>query len=218
MKIILASASIGRRKLLESLGLKFEVIASSIDEEKIVDADPVKMAVLRATAKAEDVASSVIPAKVGILVIGADTVGWLGNWVFNKPKSREEAQEVMQRLSGKTHHYVSGHCLIWLNGSMAKWLKNSRKARDNHRTIQPFNHFVTKQIADYDISSVTFRKLSKTDIDFYLDRVEYTKLCGALKIMNSPQNFVTATNGSLSNIIGISLEKLRPFLMEDIKA
>lgn len=201
MKIILASGSLGRRKLLESLGLKFEVMESNVDEEKIVDRDPVKMAVKRATAKAEEVAERVRGNKGDtgdkgdkgkIIIIGADTVGFQGSWVFNKPKSREEAEEMLNRLSGKTHKYVSAHYLI--------------------TTKKVIGSELLSKIVGYDVSSVTFRKLTKADIDFYLDHVEYLKLCGAFKIMASPQNFVTKTEGSISNIIGLSLEKLIPVL------
>ncbi len=194
MKIILGSASLGRKKLMESLKIPFEVVKAEIDEEKIVDLDPVKMACKRAEAKANAVWRKLQKSngERDVLIIGADTVGWLGNWVFNKPKSREEAEEILGRLSGKTHKYVSAHCLIRLG-------KNNESS-----------------IIDYDISSVTFRKLSRADITFYLDRVEYLKLCGAYKIMSSPQNFTIKTEGSISNIIGLSLEKLIPMLRKEL--
>ena len=58
-KLILASGSTGRKSLLESLHLKFEVVESNVDEEKLQSKDPVEMATLRANAKAESVLLSV---------------------------------------------------------------------------------------------------------------------------------------------------------------
>lgn len=228
-KIILASASLGRRKLLESIGVKFEVMESNVDEEKIVDADPVKMAVARAEAKAEEVAAQFVETRYcasnrdNILIIGADTVGYQGSWVFNKPKSRKEAEEMLMRLSGKTHKYVSGHCVIKFCNERPPAVQGERSSpigltrqgvQRELRVAERAVHVHYKNITDYDISSVTFRKLTPADIKFYLDRVDYLKLCGAFKIMASPQNFVIATHGSISNIIGLSLERLIPVLKQ----
>lgn len=209
MKIILASASLGRRKLLESLGIKFEVMEPNVDEEKIVDRDPVKMAIARAVAKAQNV-YDLIRKNEKILIIGADTVGFMDDWVFNKPKSREEAEEMLARLSGKTHKYVSAHSIIKFKLENNNLISNIQLPRptSNFQPLTSKHGLDFEYITDYDISSVTFRRLTPTDISFYLDRVDYLKLCGGLKIMNSPQNFVTATTGSISNIIGLSLEKL----------
>lgn len=247
MKIILASGSLGRRTILESLKIPFEVMESQIDEEKIVDRDPVKMAVKRAEAKALAVAEEIIiqyssktvgqyygkPVKqydsrndtgntvntdvpvyrlTGIpnfLVIGADTVGFMGGWVFGKPKNRKEAEEILVRLSGKTHKYVSAHCVInfQIQSSKLQDPKISRNQRLGSSTVQQFN-----RLCGYDISSVTFRKLTAKDISTYLDCVEYKKLCGGIKINDSPQDFVTKIEGSISNVVGLSLEKLVPIL------
>jgi len=209
VKLILASGSVGRKMLLESLKIPFEIMESSVDEEKIQDEDPIKLATLRAIAKAEEVAKK-IQGNWGnqgnggneekIIVIGADTVGFLDNppvgearWVFGKPKSREEAEEMMRKLSGKTHKYVSAHAIIKLETLNSEFEK----------------------ISGYDVSSVTFRRLSAIDIKTYLDRVEFLKLCGAFKINDSPQDFVTRVEGSISNIIGLSLEKIIPILRKE---
>jgi predicted house-cleaning NTP pyrophosphatase (Maf/HAM1 superfamily) len=254
MKIILASASLGRKQLLESLKVPFEVMTAEIDEEKIVDQDPVKMAVKRAVAKAESAAQKIQGNKGNmgnqgkIIIIGADTVGFLDSWVFGKPNSRKEAEEMLGKLSGKTHKYVSAHALIKLKAQIA----NRKTKNDNSKQKSQFSvlgcqlserglsdsqfsvlkadkpktdKLISENrklrtdncelIADCDIASVTLRKLTTADIRFYLDRVPYTKLCGAIQIMHSPQNFVVATEGSLSTIIGLCLEKVVPILQKE---
>jgi septum formation protein len=242
-RLILASGSLGRRTLLETLKISFEVVESSVNEEKIQDPDPVKLAVKRAEAKASAVVAEMqnenlkmendnAKSKIErinnkVFVLGGDTVGFMGDWAFGKPKSREEAEEMMRKLSGKTHSYVSAFTIIKIQDphpspkfrmaskitkeiSKDKTLKpeNPKILKSNSFIVLPFN----SSISDYDISSVTFRKLSEEDIKVYLDRVEFLKLCGAFKINDSPQNFVTKVEGSISNIIGLSLEKLIPIL------
>lgn len=229
-KLILASGSSGRKSLLEALNLKFDVLESGIDEEKIQDTDPVKLAIKRATAKAESVANELTNS---FLVIGADTVGFMDKWVFGKPKSRKEAEEMLQKLSGKTHKYVSAHCVIKISEhSEDSEIQDIRKPEksENRKNINlirysdilnfPTSRFsefseFSEKLVGYDISSVTFRKLTNTDIKTYLDHVEYSKLAGGFKLANSPQDFVTRVEGSISNIIGLSLEKIIPVLREN---
>lgn len=220
-KLILASGSNGRRALLESLKISFEIFESDVDEEKIVSRDPIELAVLRARAKARAVAKRILNLELKIknsedvLVLGADTVGFLDDWIFGKPKSRKEAEGMMRRLSGKTHCYVSAHCLIKISNFELK-NKNEKKVTSKNDEVGKKDHKIDLlEIVDHDVSFVTFRKLTNEDIKFYLDRVEFLKLCGTFKINDSPQNFVVGTKGSISNIIGLSLEKVVPVLKEN---
>jgi septum formation protein len=258
MKLILASGSLGRKTLLESLKISFEIMESSVDEEKIQSSDPIEMATLRAKAKASAVAeeimrktdlsetvkqydSEIVKRKnyknikqiyghtvspshgltEKVVVIGADTVGFLGSWVFGKSKTRQEAEEMLARLSGKTHRYVSAFTVIKIGNNISDSVRQqdgdivNRKGFENKKQIYSSTVSLYHCLTEWDISSVTFRKLTEEDIKIYLDRVEFLKLCGAFKINDSPQNFVTKVEGSMSNIIGISLEKLVPILQKE---
>lgn len=185
MKLILASKSLGRQNLLKVFKIPFIAVESRVDEEQIQDKDPIQLALKRAQAKAQAVWLRQ-KNKKDLIVLGADTVGFLGNWIFGKPANRGQAAAMLKKLSGQTHSYVSAFVLI------------SQKGRKE----------------GYDVSSVTFKKMNQKEIGFYLDRVSFTKLCAGFTIDNSPQTFVTATKGSIANIIGLPMEKLKFLLWE----
>ena len=108
MKIILASASPRRLSLLRNIGLEPEVIASQIDEDSVPGESPEEKARGCALAKASAVAEKVEDG----LVIGADTVVVLGDEILGKPASREEAEEMLACLSGRTHRVVTGLAVV----------------------------------------------------------------------------------------------------------
>lgn len=107
VSVALASASVVRRRLLEAAGLKFDVLASNVDEESVraalVDVDPVDVAEVLARAKAEDVAQR-INAEV---VIGADQVLAFGDDILAKPADMDEARAQLLALKGRRHQLHS---------------------------------------------------------------------------------------------------------------
>jgi len=117
LQIILASASIGRKQLLEKLGVPFEVMVSNIDEENITDPDPYKMLELRARAKAQDVVkklsaishqTSDIRQKSAknsavsedCLIIAADSMAVLDGQTYGKAKNKADAKRIISELMG----------------------------------------------------------------------------------------------------------------------
>lgn len=107
VSVALASASAVRRRLLEAAGLKFDVLASNVDEDAVraalVDVDPVDVAEVLARAKADDVARRINAA----VVIGADQVLALGDEVLTKPADMEEARAQLLALKGRRHQLHS---------------------------------------------------------------------------------------------------------------
>lgn len=119
MKIILASQSGVRKKILDNYNIPAEVIVSNIDEDEIKTsllaegADPQIVSKNLAELKSIKV-SSKNPDR---LVLGADSVISLNNELINKPKSREEALEILKKLNNAKHYLISSVCLS-KNGSM----------------------------------------------------------------------------------------------------
>tara|TARA_B100000161_G_scaffold146965_1_gene104526 strand:- start:329 stop:913 length:585 start_codon:yes stop_codon:yes gene_type:complete len=119
MKIILASQSGVRKKILDNYKIPAEVIVSNIDEDEIKTsllaegADPQIVSKNLAELKSIKV-SSKNPDR---LVLGADSVISLNNELINKPKSREEALEILKKLNNAKHYLISSVCLS-KNGSM----------------------------------------------------------------------------------------------------
>ena len=119
MKIILASESGVRKKILDKHNLNCEVIVSNVDEDEIKNsllaegADPLEISKNLAEIKSIRV-SNKYPDK---LVLGADSVISLNNELINKPRSRDEALEILKKLNGSKHFLISSVC-ISKNGSM----------------------------------------------------------------------------------------------------
>jgi septum formation protein len=117
------------------------------------------------------------------LVIGADTLVCLGTRLFGKPSSVKEAALMLRALSGQTHTVVTGVCLLHLR---------------NHR-----------QRVFAETSFVTFHPLSSPRIEAYLKRVDALDKAGAYAIQESGEVLVENVVGSLSNVIGLPLARLR---------
>ena len=119
MKIILASASGVRKKILDKYKIDSKVIVSNVDEDQIKDslletkATPLEISKNLAEIKSIKVSSN----NPDQLVLGADSVISLENELINKPKSREEALNILKKLNNKKHYLISSVC-ISKNGSM----------------------------------------------------------------------------------------------------
>ena len=104
VKIILASNSPRRKKIMSDLGLDFEVIPSNYDEKLETDTFSYDLIEDLATQKCLDVVRRVDTDKI---VLGADTVVILHNKILGKPHSKEEAFNMLKSLSGQTHRIVT---------------------------------------------------------------------------------------------------------------
>lgn len=119
MKIILASKSGVRKKILLSNKVDCEVVVSNVDE------DQAKESLLSAGAKPLEISKNLAELKSNKvsnkypdrLVLGADSVISLSNELINKPKNRDEALEILKKLNGSKHYLISSVC-ISKNGAM----------------------------------------------------------------------------------------------------
>ncbi len=106
-RLILASASPRRARILDSLGLAFDVVVADVDEATAPDEDGAEAAVRLARAKALSVA-----ATTSRPVLAADTLVLVDEHALGKPRSRRHAVEMLERLSGRGHDVVTGVCLV----------------------------------------------------------------------------------------------------------
>ena len=119
MKIILASKSGVRKKILDNYNINFDVIVSNVDEDEVKNsllaegANPLEISKNLAEIKSIKV-STKNPDR---LVLGADSVISLNNELINKPKSRDEALEILKKLNNSKHYLISSVC-ISKNGAM----------------------------------------------------------------------------------------------------
>jgi len=185
MKIVLASKSPRRKRILEALGLEFEVDASNADESSIEEGNPKETVMKIAELKAETIAKKHDNA----LVIAADTVVVFEGEIIGQQENDEDAKEVLKRLVGTTHEVLSGICLIST--------KNGKKMIDNYA------------------SYVTLNNLHDAEIEEYIETGLHRGKAGAYNIDDKGfKCFVERIEGSPSNIIGLPIEKLAKMLKE----
>ncbi len=219
MKLILASASKGRKHLLNLLKIPYEIMLTDIDEEKIMGKIPLETIQLRAKLKAEEVAKklssykaiqrsrdkldSSIARSLDCLILSADTEVVINSQIIGKPKDEKEAIEILKLLSDKTHEVIT-----------AIYVTQVKNQRSNIKD-QKYKSNIKKIWKDHDTSYVTFKYLTTQEIRRYLKLTAYTRYTGGYALLASPQDFVIKTAGSLSNIIGLPLEKVIPILREN---
>ncbi|MCI6739022.1 MAG: Maf family protein [Intestinibacter sp.] len=184
MEIILASASPRRREILKNTKLKFEVQKSDIEEVFLENESPESMVVRLAYEKAFDVAEN----NRDKLVIGADTIVVLGDEVLGKPKDEEEAFDMIQKLSNKTHRVITGISLIHLKKGIV--------------------------VNDYQISYVTFKDLSEDSIKDYINTKESLDKAGGYGIQGYGALLVDSIQGDYFNIVGLPISKLSDLLRD----
>ncbi len=184
-RIILGSASPRRRDLLSGLGIEFEIISADIDETVAGGEEGDKFAERLASEKARAVA---LTHKKKGLYIGADTVVLLGKRIFGKPSSNDEAREMLNALSGKTHSVVTAFAITDEKG-----------------------HKLYQEAVE---SRVTFREISKEEIENYVKSGEPSDKAGAYAIQGGADNFVELVQGSYNNIVGLPTERLSEVLKE----
>jgi septum formation protein len=183
--LILASRSPQRRAILEQLGVDFEVRPADVDE--LEEGAPEDIAVENARRKAKAVAS---PSD---LVLGVDTVVSLGDRLYGKPSSTDEARATLIALSGQRHEVITGLCLV--DG-------------DNIRETKA-------------ITKVQFRELGgelgSSLIDWYLDTGEWRDRAGGYAIQGRGAALVARIEGDYFNVVGLPvglLLELEPGLLQ----
>ena len=177
--LILASASPRRAELLKLLPLKFRVLPSDAPEVAYEHLSPQEVCQLNAHRKARAVAKQIPDA----LVLAADTLVFLDNEIFGKPRNLAEARWMIGQLQGRHHQVVTGVCLLHLRHHREKIFAVSTDV-----LFHPLN---TRQIRDY---LTTIHPLDKA---------------GAYAIQDSGEKIISEISGSYSNVVGLPVERLR---------
>ena len=174
VKLILASNSPRRRKILSDMGLSFEIIPSNYDEK--LESDEFSYDTIEdiATQKCLGVVRRVDKDS---LVLSADPVVVLNNKILGKPHTRENAFKMLKELSGATHMVVTVICAI------------------NTKT----NRAVTMPVTSY----VRFKELSDEMIHYYIDTYNPLDKAGSYGIQELPDGYLDKYEGSFENIVGL---------------
>ncbi|MEG2353710.1 MAG: Maf-like protein [Clostridium sp.] len=186
MNIILASASIRRQELIQRVVKDFKVIVSNFNESEVAyDGFCEDYVMDISKGKALDVSEKI---NVESLVIGCDTVVTLDGAVLGKPKDREDAFNMIKKLSGRKHEVYSGITIV-----------NTR----------------TKEVlSDFSCTVVEFSKLNSDEILRYIDSGEPFDKAGAYGIQGYAGVFVKEIHGCYYNVVGLPLNKLKEMLKQ----
>lgn len=175
--IILASGSPRRHNLLNSIGLPHIVIPSSVDEVF----DPSLSSEQSAVSLAEQKALDVAKRSSFDLIIAADTIVVLKDQLLAKPQSRQEAIDMLEKLSGNTHSVITGVSLV---------------TPDKHTSFS-----VT--------TKVTFESLTPAEMEAYVDTGSPMDKAGGYGIQDDLGSlFVKHINGDYYNVVGLPLQRL----------
>ena len=185
MKIILASKSGVRKKILDENNIECEVVHSNVDEDQAKEsleeagANPTIISKNLAELKSVKV-SSRFPDK---LVLGADSVISLNNELINKPKTREEGLNILKKLNGSIHNLISSVC-ISKNGSMI------------------WNYTET--------SELKMKNLSENYLIKYLKKINTQTLLnyGVYQIEADGLELFESIKGNMSSIMGLPIKEI----------
>lgn len=192
-KLILASASPARTKLLTDAGIAHTVKVSDADEDALTAAagplSPAETALLLARAKAESVAAG----ESGPLVIGCDSVFELDGVPYGKPWEPAVARQRWQLMRGRSGVLHTGHWLISTANSM----------RDGGSPVG---------YGEITSARVTFEDVSDAEIDAYVATGEPLQVAGAFTIDGLAGAFITGVEGDPHTVVGLSISTLRRLL------
>jgi len=111
--VVLASASISRREIMESSGIKYVVIKNTLDEEKVkCDITTIESIEEYVKRLAYEKAMTLNPFLKNAVIISADTVAYCDGEIIGKPKDEEDAYRILNKLSGSVHSVITGVCII----------------------------------------------------------------------------------------------------------
>jgi len=193
MKIILASKSEVRKKILNQNGIRCEVVPANIDEESIKDSLLKEKASPEIISKnlAELKANKVSEKRHNHLVLGADSVIDLKGELISKPKNRNEAFNILKKLNGQKHQLISSVC-----------------ASKNGAMIWNFT----------DASTLIMKQLNSDEIKSYLMKIKDKELYayGVYQIEADGRSLFSKIEGDEDAIMGLPVKEIKEYLNEKI--
>ena len=177
--VILASASPRRSQLLASMDIEFEVVPSHVEE--LIDGYDFIPDLCEANARIKS--EPIADMHPECLVIAADTMVYLEDTLFGKPTDIDDAHRMLTRLQGRTHQVTTGVSLIYHNEEISKSFSV--------------------------ITNVTFLSLDAGQISEYLAKIDPLDKAGGYAIQEHKQMIAKRVSGSVSNVVGLPVERLK---------
>ena len=188
-KIILASRSGVRKKILNQNGINCKIVPANVDEEIVKESLLEEKATPEIISKnlAELKANKVSEKKPNELVLGADSVIDLNGQLISKPKNREDAIKILEKLNGHKHQLISSVC-ISKNGAMI------------------WNHT--------DAATLTMKQLNLDEIKSYLKKIKDKELYayGVYQIEADGRSLFSKIEGNEDTIMGLPIKQIKEYL------
>ena len=188
-KIILASKSKVRKKILDKNNIESDVVPSNVDEDIVKESLIKEKATPETISKnlAELKANKVSMKKTDEIVLGADSVIDLNGELISKPETREEAMKILKKLNGKSHFLISSVC-VSKNGSMI------------------WNHT--------DKAKLSMKNLSDDELKNYLSKIpdEMLYSYNVYQIESIGRNLFTSIEGDEDTIMGLPVKKIKEYI------
>ncbi|MBS3810534.1 MAG: septum formation inhibitor Maf [Halanaerobiales bacterium] len=181
-KVILASSSDRRKKLLNRIGIKYTAMPSKLNENNYNFDNPIELVEGLAFAKASEVADFVEDA----LIISADTIIVFDDKMLGKPKDKEDAFQMLKKLSNNKHQVYTGLAVI---------LTDDQK------------HYV-----GHDMTEVFMREIDDKEIESYINTGEPMDKAGSYGIQGKGGIFVEKIIGSFFTVMGLPIHQLSTVL------
>lgn len=179
-KIILASGSPRRQELLHQIGIK-PLICPSHVEETVTSTVPEEVVVELSSQKAEDVAAD---SQVGSVILGADTVVAVDGLILGKPKTHQDACQMIERLQGRTHQVYTGVTLV---------------VKEEHGSYGT---------SFFEKTDVEVYPMTQEEIHSYADSKEPMDKAGAYAIQGQFAAYIKGIKGDYSNVVGLPIGRV----------
>lgn len=194
-RVVLASASPGRRTVLRQAGIDPVIVVSGVDEDAVIaaqgpDASPGDVANALAAAKTEYVIANLEAAlTTDCVVVGCDSMLFIDGALRGKPGSVAEARRQWNSMSGRSGVLYTGHCVIRLNDGSE-----------------------TQCEVEFGSTTVKFGCPTEAELTAYLASGESLRVAGAFTIDGLGGWFIDGIQGDPSNVVGLSLPTMRRLL------
>jgi septum formation protein len=213
-RLILASQSPARTKLLHNAGIAHEVLVSDVDEDAVQArygvTDPHDTALLLARAKAEAVAS--LPEADGALVIGCDSVFEFDGEAHGKPYTADVARERMLRMSGGMGVLHTGHWLVDCRDTSVADTGTDTDTEDGDTDGDDTARGTGATLGSVSSAEVHFMEMSAEEIETYIATGEPLQCAGSFTIDGYGGAFIRKVDGDPHTVVGLSISTLRALL------
>ena len=177
IQIVLASGSPARYQVLKNAGFQIKVLIPGIDEKIMGRMSPDELVLNLARMKAAHVLEKHGDEIGDRPLLAADTLGDLDGMTLKKPVDREDAFRTLAAMRGRCHKVITGFSV----------------------------HYRGLVQNDICVTNVFMRSYSDDEINFYLDSGEWENKAGAYAIQGHAAAFISATNGSYTNVVGLDV-------------